>query len=155
MPTEERKLSDRLTITVNDQPTEIFMSGGLIRRLAAYTTFEDVAGIYGDYQVQEILIIEALSPRSQRGVPLEELNIDKFNISMTEAEKLIEWIVEHITDFFINSVEQALKFQERNLPALQKIQAKAESMQSLTGLKDSQELKPSAGHTTADTATST
>lgn len=155
MPTEERKLSDRLTITVNNQPTEIFMSGGLIRRLAAYTTMDDITGIYADYQVQEILIIEALSPRSQRGVPLEELNIDQFGLSMGDAEKLIEWIVEHITDFFINSVEQALKFQEKNIPILQKIETKAQLMQSQIGLKDSQEPKPSAGLTTADTATST
>lgn len=126
-PTNQ-KPSDRLKVTYGltpDLPTmerEVFMSAGLIRRLATVTSgHSSMADLYTDASMQSFLLVEVLKPRTPRGESTTEYQLEDFDISIDEADKLNNWIIEHIISFFLNAVQKvrtAVATPESNLMKL-------------------------------------
>lgn len=87
---------------------EVFMSAGLVRRLAAIVDATgDVAGLYSKPVLQELLLTEMLRPRGVRGQPEtdQEFEASDFHISTDEGQKLLEWAIEHLIGFFEKAVD--------------------------------------------------
>lgn len=144
--TKSTKPSDYLTITVNKEPVELFMSGGLVRRLAPYVgALEQFSLIYSDVFIQTDLIVEALRPKSKRGEDIGRYTIDDFDISQEDTNKLVSWIVEHVLHFFADSVASAQILAENSKGVVETLQR---LVQSQTGSSASPETKPSVGPST-------
>lgn len=122
------------------QPKELFMSAGLIRRLASISqSHQGLIDIYTDPSMQSFMLSEILKPRTKRGEPSLEYQLEDFDISTSEAKKVIDWAIQHIIYFFIDavsSVKAAAMDKESNLTKL---------AASMTGSPASQEEKQSAG----------
>lgn len=147
------KPSDFLSIKVNKEDKEVFMSGGLIRNLVPYyMDFQSVAEIFNQPIIQNEIIIQTLKARSVRGAPIETVTIDDFDMSMEDTNRLIAWVTEHVLFYFIESVTTAHKLGQRNEPALKKLEALILSMASTNGSQDSISEKPSAGLSDASQA---
>lgn len=125
------KPNDYITIKVNKEDREVFMSGGLIRNLVPYfMDLQSVAEIFGQPILQNEVIIQALKPRTPRGTPVADPTIDEFEMTQDESNKFIAWITEHVLHYFIGSVTTAQELGQRNEPAFLKLM---KSMESLTG----------------------
>lgn len=147
------KPADRITVVVNGENKEVFMSGGLIRELSPIVGgLEDFAGAFVDTEVQKVLLIEVLKPRNPRGNPSEnkEYGLDDFSMSLEECDKLLNWVMDHVLHFFVNSLTSAKSLAERNQKTIQMIE---ELTRLQTGSQNSQEKNPPAGPSTAAQAT--
>lgn len=114
------KPEDVYTVRVDGNPVEVFMSGGLVRQLAPLVgTFEDIGQAFGDPELQNALVIAALTKRSPRGVKLEEKDASAYDISLEEFDKFISWIMEHILYFFVKSMQSATKVVEKSTPLME------------------------------------
>ena len=140
----------RYTVSLEaDNKYEIFMSAGLIRNLVSKIQGpDDVGEIFMNAELQEDLFKEVLSDRDELGkVKDMEESVRRLNkLDPKEATALLEWLGDHILDFFISgvkSVTKALEMQEKATESL---------MASLDGMKDSQSEKPSAGASESDQA---
>ena len=132
-----KRPEDRLFIGVNGAEKEVFMSGALVRRLTSICLGygEDPTVIYLTPEVQEACTLEALVTRDNNGRVVEE-DKDKtafaFNLNVEDAEKLINWMGDHILYFFIKgstTVGQQAKNIEKTMGNL---------MSFLSGHQDSQ-----------------
>jgi hypothetical protein len=141
------KPQDRFTVVVNGQDQEVFMSGGLLRKLVPVAgVLSDFSDVYTNTEIQNELLVTALMPRNVRGSTVGTYSIDDFEMTVEEFDKLLGWIMEHILHFFIGSVTNAQQMVEKNQPAMAKLER---LMQSMTGSPDSQLKKESAGDSTA------
>lgn len=152
------KPDDRLSITIDDKVRELFMSAGLLRRLAAYVGGPDgLQNVFTDPSHQILLMVEVLKPRTPNGAPATvaalapatAYSLEDFPMSTADGEKMSDWISGHLTYFFINGV---LTF-KKNLEGPAKI------LQNLTpfqiGSEDSLTKKVSPGPSDAASAAST
>lgn len=101
------KLKDSITIRVDGEDREIFMSYGLVNLLAGVAGDPDAAGrfvIDQDMreQVMRILLSERNKAGKLTGEPLE--NIEDVELSIADARRLLAWASEHTIDFFLDSV---------------------------------------------------
>jgi len=146
-PTEYVDVNDYITIPVKGpkqdktEDQEFFMSAGLIRRLVSILQHRgDVSEMYTDPLIQELLILETVTPRNERGVDLAtQTTLDDYVMTQADADKLLAWIEGHVFNFFIKMgtlVSQAAA--NPNSP-LQKL------LHSATGLKDLAQTKLSVG----------
>jgi len=140
---EVKILPSRFQVVTATGPKEVFMSAGLVRLLAAIVEHENnLLAMYADPTLQTVLMSTALQDRTARG---EHSAMDaspvELEIDVEEGEKLIEWISGHVLNFFTRNSEIVARSLQEGQP-LQKLTA------SLTGLKDSQQEKLSAGDTT-------
>lgn len=122
---------------------QVFMSAGLLRRLVGMAqSVQDITEIYANPYIQEILIVETLTPRSDRGTEKAKYTLDDFEMTPKDGSKLMAWIAGHITSFFTEAVEniKTAVSEKGNLTTL---------TESVNGLVDLAEKKQSAGHSTA------
>lgn len=138
-----QKPDDRITIMVNGVGRELFMSAGMIRKIAMIAgEYEDFSVVYLDALAQERCMIELLVERDERGKPKEDtkdLTLMAFEMSTHDADSLAKWIGDHIVNFFISgamSMKNSVEAQQKVFQTL---------TQSLTGMSNSIQMKPSAG----------
>src|SRR3954471_5995694 len=96
--TMEKALPDRLTVTVNNVEKEIFMSAGLLRRVVMQTlgmAGNDLTEVYLNPQGQNDLMCLLLVDRDKRGQYEKEANIEDFEMSPDDGDRLIAWATEH------------------------------------------------------------
>lgn len=149
---QKQATSPRLTVSVKGPgdaspvSKELFMSAGLLRRLVAIAqAVEDITQLYSNPHVQDILIIEIMSPRTPRGEANMTYSLDDFEMSPEDANKIVIWATGHITGFFTNAVEniKTAVMDNGDLKTL---------MESLNGLSALAEKKLSAGGSTVKSA---
>ena len=136
--------TDRLTVTVGGEAREIFMSGGLIRRLVPLIgSVGDFADVFTRPDVQEAVIVECLRPRSVRGQAAGEgYTLEDFEIGQDDCDRLISWTTEHVLHFFVANARMAKGLVENNKQTLEEMQS---LMQSPDGSQASAESTPSVG----------
>lgn len=125
-------MSDKLTITVNGEEREIFMSFGLLNHLCnVIGTVENVPLISMDAELRNVILPLTLAERSKSGklINKELPEVDDFEISVSDGEKLLEWVTDHAGNFFIKALETAKRLESNNRERLQGL------MQSSDGSK--------------------
>lgn len=148
-----QKPTDRLTISVNDKEQTVFMSGGLIRKIMPYfAQYDDFTNVFSDFEMQNLLVVELVRPRTERGEARKDYTIEDFQITQEETLKLVEWTVEHVLSFFIDTMKTSKRLADNNQHQVAVLTA---LLQSMTGSQASQEQKLSAGASESSPQTQT
>ncbi len=91
--------------TVNQVPREIFMSFALLNRLTYLVGgVENLAAVMTDPQMREAILCEMLAERTLSGKLIQKVLLDEVEISLAETMGLLEFVVEHLLDFFTRAV---------------------------------------------------
>lgn len=115
MSNEVVKPLDTISIMVNNETKEVFMSSGLLRNILILVGgIQDFQLIYTDFHLQNAIIIETLRSRTELGNPNNKPTIDDFEMSIDDGNKLIDWIVEHVLHFFVELSERAIATAQKN-----------------------------------------
>lgn len=138
-------MTDKITVTVNGQSTEFFMSFGLLKRLA--TLFSDVTflDVSTNPSVHEALMQEVLR-KVKPNVEAEEFDVDDYGVSIEDVEKIVDWATEHVVDFLARRAQSLKDLSVRKKDQMSIL------MPSLGGLPDSDSMMPSAGASTTSPA---
>lgn len=84
---------------------EIFMSYGLLNRIARIiNSVENVGLLLVDMTVQAVSLCIALSTYDAKGKLVEEVDADSIMLSPEESVRLIAWLTEHLTSFFLQTL---------------------------------------------------
>lgn len=129
------------------QERQFFMSAGLIRRLAGLVgNQDDMSRMYVDPVLQEVLLVEAIRPRTERGKEIDPATytLEDYEMDQETADRVLEWIEGHIFNFFIKSALKVSKAASDKNSPLQKL------TQSVTGLQALLPEKQSAGGSAAN-----
>ena len=140
------KPTDRLSLKVNGEMKEVFMSSGLRDRLVAIaSSLDDITVVFIDAKARQQIIIEALRPRNERGKPTVEFTEDDFEISTEDSDRLVVWIAEHVTHFFVSGLNSAKSLSTKSSPIIEKLM---KSTPISRGSEVSQEQKQPVGGST-------
>jgi hypothetical protein len=106
--TPKSLLSDRHTLTyLNGSSHEVVMTFGLLNLLSGLVRdVSSVPFIMMDPELRHQLMIALLSPRDAQGKIGDEYNEYLNPVSLEEAQALLVWVSEHLTDFFLKAVRQ-------------------------------------------------
>jgi hypothetical protein len=142
MTENQEQTPEKLKVTVNDSSVELFMSYGLLNRLAKIGgSAEDLSAIYVTPDMQERIIIECLCTKMKpHDKEKDEVEIDDFELTPDEAQKIVDWAGAHIVDFFLRAFNKATSANQRMEPMLNAL------MSSSGGSETSTSTTPSAGH---------
>lgn len=99
---------DKITVTVNEAPHEVFMSYGLLTELARHVPSLDmIPAIVADHDARDAFITSLLAKRSASGRIIEAVEFDNTNVSLTDIESLMDWSQEHLLNFFLRRAQKA------------------------------------------------
>lgn len=111
--TEESKLEDH----------KVFMSFGLLNTLASYVgDLSQLPNVMVDTDLQAAIVVACLGERNDEGEfeTVETFHELSKDLNVDAALEILEWVVKHLTNFFMRAVESyariSLKAQE-NLAA--------------------------------------
>lgn len=124
----EKEVEDFFTLSTG---RDIKMTYGLLNRLGRIVGgAENVGLVFIDFDIQEVVLVNLLSVYDAKGKVLEKADIDAVELYPVEVNKLLAWAVEHLTNFFL----QSLASTERPMALFQKMAE--QSLKHLpTGLK--------------------
>jgi len=107
-------MSEHLTVSINGEDRELFMSYGLLNELSRILgSIESIADAAMDPVVRDEVLIACLSERSKTGKLINRVDIDDLGFSVDTAGAIIEWASEHVLDFFMKRVESANRLAEK------------------------------------------
>lgn len=143
VPTPEATIA----VTIKGEKKDVKMTSGLRAQLVAHIDNIDMVGqTYVDPIMQQVLIVTCLRDRTPAGTAKEvpgDIDLDFYDLSLEDTDRLVDWICRHAIAFFING---AVTFKNNSEEPLKVLQSLA---RSLTGSLPSPETKPSAGDTIA------
>jgi hypothetical protein len=140
--TNKNTTHDRIAITVDGQPKELFMSFGLLSEcLAIVQDLPNVAMLGIQAELRNSVLFCVLSERDPKGkIVGDGYNPFVTEVSTEDAMVVIRWVAEHTLSFF-------LKAMESNLRVHQAHEGDLNSMASGLGSKGSLSKKVAAGST--------
>lgn len=106
----EQKLPDTLTIHVDGQPRDIFMSFGLLHELLRVVG--DLSGVSVmaiDADLREKVLVVVLSERDEKGKIVREFPFYTARISAEDVHAIFKWAGSHVLDFFLTAMEKAVE----------------------------------------------
>ncbi len=120
---DQVNLSDKLTVNIDGEDRELFMSFALLNRLTAITTDEQQVLNYAqEKHLQEQWALIATLSVDEKGrlvYPKDSNDLVIPLMTVTDAGKLIDWIAEHVLDFLFKRLETQIRKMEQNQPRLQ------------------------------------
>ena len=106
-------VSPKLTVTILDQEVELLMSYGLLSRLAASIQDVDALTNSGFSATSRDFLLETVLTKKGKSGAFDKVDLDEIT-EMEEVEKVLDWVNEHLLDFFIKqltkSQQSLLKF---------------------------------------------
>lgn len=137
------KLQDDLTLTVNGTARALRMTFNLLNRLTFLIgNVEQMQEALSVPGMRAHLMCEALALRDPAGKRVVEENLDNLEVSPDDAGRLLDWIADHVLDFFL----QTLEHQNQRLLAnkTRMVQIRSASTSMLNGQEDSTSKTPAA-----------
>ena len=117
-------VSDHLEVSLNGQPEKLFMSYALLNRLTVLLGGPDnVPLMAGDPDMQEKVLLEIFTKREKKNVVYVPESLEEIAVPMAEVDLILDWVGVHITDFFLQATEKALKQALKNKNRQQALQA--------------------------------
>lgn len=106
--------NDKITISIDGEEKELFMSYGLLTNLAQVIDNPELAaGVSLNPEVLRTMCAIALVPRSESGAVLVKTDAEISEIldglSPSSGEELIEWVQEHLIAFFMKGVTRSVE----------------------------------------------
>lgn len=105
----------RLSVTVNGEKRELFMSFGLLNELCrGVGNVQSAVQIPVNSELRDYVLLAVLSERDEHGEIAEgkAINLRKLEISIEEAEALLGWVSDHVCDFFLRTMERVVTTQK-------------------------------------------
>ncbi len=128
---------DTLTILVDSVDREIFMSFGLLNDLTTVVADPGrVATISMDPALRVSVLNTVLAIRKKNGKIEQAVDVTDIDISIKDAERLIDWVSEHVMSFFVRSLQKVLAIQQHKEGELKVL------LSSLAGSNDSASATP-------------
>lgn len=89
---------------------EVKMSYGLLNRLAKLSGGLNTLGlILSDTNMQEEVIRNVLNKYDGKGKVIEEANLEELECDPIEIQRLLVWVAEHLTSFFLKNLQSMLE----------------------------------------------
>ena len=96
------------SVTIDGKEEEVFMSFALLNMIARHVGDpENIPLIQLNADLRELVMKELLAVRTPTGKIVQSREIEDVDISIEDAEKLLEFASEHVTDFTIRALEKA------------------------------------------------
>lgn len=112
-------IKDKITVKIDDQDREIFMSFGLLNDLATLTGDPArVAAIPLIADLRMSVLNTVLAPRRKNGKKEAEIDVTELDISIEDAERLLTWASEHVMSFFVRALQKVEKVSAHHKEAL-------------------------------------
>lgn len=97
--------ASKTVIVLDGKPKEVLMSFGLLNSLMEHINNPvDVLALSLDPELSRCLISECLAERTEEGAILRTPNL--YNLATEDAEKMLSWIADHISHFFVKTLSQ-------------------------------------------------
>lgn len=97
--------SKTITIKVDNNDRELFMSYGLLNELLRLIPDTNlIALVYTDPDIRNKIIEQVLADRSPTGKITTMRPFDMYIVEQEAVEEMLEWVVEHVTAFFIRVI---------------------------------------------------
>ena len=120
---EAPKVDDHITIKQDGEDRELFMSFGLLDNLTRHVaTPEEVATVPFSPDLREDILKDILAKRTKSGkVEGERPEIDDFDISIADHEKLLNWAMGHILGFYVRNLQMVSETSNTHEKAIQAV----------------------------------
>jgi len=133
-------VNQKITVKVNGESTEYFMSFGLLNEIMRSVGDPDTIGqIIVNYDLRDNILGAVLSKRSKSGKIENKVGIEDVEIDPADVNRLLTWVTEHVVSFFIESMTQMKGVMEKHQGQMSSL------MSSLAGQGSSASSTPSAG----------
>ena len=108
MNPQEAKVPEKtITLKVGDTEREVVMSYGLQDQLLRLIPDTNMIGnAYTDHDTRNSIIEQVLADRTKSGKIVVKRSFDDYEIELEEVEKLLGWVVDHLTAFFVRVINQ-------------------------------------------------
>jgi hypothetical protein len=115
---QKRKAPEpRFKVKVNGEEQTLFMSFGLLNEICrAIGGLEAAIQIPVDNELRDYALLAVLSKRDEEGAVAEggAINLRTLDMTTDDAEELLAWITDHVTDFFLRTMERVVTGQKKN-----------------------------------------
>jgi hypothetical protein len=112
----------RFKVMINGEERTLFMSFGLLNEICrAIGGLEAAIQIPVDNELRDYSLLAVLSKRDELGAVAEggAVNLRTLDIAVEDVEELLAWITDHVTDFFLRTMERVVKGQQKNAERFQ------------------------------------
>lgn len=118
----QEKLSDTIKVTTGGDTREIKMTWGMLTLLSSYLTdMGQVENLNLDSGLQSTLINELVAERDENGEKINNRKNYAMEMSMEEGKRVTEWMLEHISNFFISQLQAQLDAAKKLQPVVDEI----------------------------------
>jgi hypothetical protein len=132
-------MSDTLTIQINGEERELFMSFGLLNELTAIIGDPSRVGAVSlDPELRAKFLSAIFAKRKKSGKIEEAIDYDDLEVSLDDVEKTMSWGQEHVLNFFVRSFRNIQTVTEKYKDEVTSLTS------SLTGSKASASKKQSS-----------
>lgn len=101
---------DRLVVDYSGGRRELFMSFGLLNELMTFVNDLGVVQIIGlDAELRARVLETVFAKRDENGKVTETVSIATLPVSADTVHLVLEWVAGHILDFFLGSLEAAVR----------------------------------------------
>lgn len=118
----QQTLSDTIVVTTGGDTREIKMTWGMLTLLASYLTDTgQIENISLDSGLQGTLINELVAERDEDGAKINNRKNYAMELTMEEGKKVTEWMLEHLSNFFISQLQAQLEATKKLQPVVDEI----------------------------------
>tara|TARA_R110002050_G_scaffold227881_6_gene363524 strand:- start:2732 stop:3133 length:402 start_codon:yes stop_codon:yes gene_type:complete len=112
-----KKPTDKLRLMIAGEQKELFMSFALLNTLIIpFNTIDQLIDLNSEPDLRNFVLEMCLAKRGDEGEIVKKFPLHTLSIS--EAEPILDWVKEHIEDFFITRLTNQLKTQRKVNQAL-------------------------------------
>lgn len=128
MTEQIEKARATITVKVNGEDREIFMSFALLNRVTYLMgDASQIPLILQDSELREVVLVEALAERDKNGKILNKKNMDEMDVSFDDIQNILEFVSEHVADFTLVAMERATKVMAKHQARILALAPKAAS----------------------------
>lgn len=125
-------MNDKLSITFEGSDREILMSYGLLNELAKIVGSPEIApSIAIDENLREEVLAACLAERKASGKVTKKIDdMDDLELSIEDAERLLDWATEHVLSFFVRSLGKMVRRVESNRDVLAGLKSSLDGLEA-------------------------
>lgn len=102
---------------INGEHREIFMSFALLNRVSFLVgNMENLHEVMLNPEMREAILVEMLAERTQSGKLVKQYALDEVVISNQDVMNLLDFVGEHLLDFFMGALKKSQALQLKHLP---------------------------------------
>ena len=110
-------MGEYIEVKINGETRDIKMTFGMLNNLCQIVgEVDNVPALHVDAYTRGRVMVELLSERDSRGKIRSEAELDSTDISIEDAEALLNWAGDHVLDFFLKALERTKAMQDKHMP---------------------------------------